>query len=203
MSIRAVVTAASMAAVVLGAGDAAFAACTKLVFSVNDYGKDGPTKDALSLLDKYVAKWTAERGIKKYTMGKKESSCELFLNFIVFDEHTCTASALVCWEGSSPAASPKEAGAEPTPLFNKAASTPPPPRPAAAPATAPISTGTVKTVAPAAVPRAPAAPAAASAVPSAVVLPPITAPAAVQLPVMPAPAPVAPAAAPVAAPGGN
>ena len=23
--------------------------------------------------------------------------CELFLNFIVFDEHTCQASALVCW----------------------------------------------------------------------------------------------------------
>ena len=25
-------------------------------------------------------------------------SCELFLNFIVFDEHTCKASASVCWD---------------------------------------------------------------------------------------------------------
>jgi hypothetical protein len=30
--------------------------------------------------------------------------CELFLNFIVFDEHTCEASALVCWgDGQAPA----------------------------------------------------------------------------------------------------
>ena len=34
----------------------ASAACTKLGFSVNDYGKDGPTKDAKELLDKYIAK---------------------------------------------------------------------------------------------------------------------------------------------------
>jgi len=72
--------------------------CTRLAFSVNDYGKEGPTRDAQALLDKYIAKWTAERGIKKYAVGKKDVTCELFLNFIVFDEHTCKATAQVCWQ---------------------------------------------------------------------------------------------------------
>lgn len=79
--------------------DTASAACTKLAFSVNDYGKDGPTKDAKALLDKYIAKWAADKGIAKYTTGKKDVSCELFLNLILFDEHTCKAEALVCWDG--------------------------------------------------------------------------------------------------------
>lgn len=79
------------------------AACQRLGFSVNDYGKDGPTKDAKDLLDKYIAQWTAERGIKKYTVGKKTVTCELFLDFVVFDEHTCSAEATVCWSGSMPA----------------------------------------------------------------------------------------------------
>ena len=38
-------------------------------------------------------------------MGKKDVSCELFLDFIVFDEHTCKASALVCWPGPDPTSS--------------------------------------------------------------------------------------------------
>ncbi len=75
----------------------AHARCTKLAFSVNDYGKAGPTKDALSLLDKYIADWTKSKGIQNYTVGKKDVSCELFLDFGVFDEHTCKATALVCW----------------------------------------------------------------------------------------------------------
>ena len=50
--------------------------------------------------------------------------CELFLNFIVFDEHTCQASALVCWGDG--------AGAPATP----AASTPVPGAPAAKPPSA-------------------------------------------------------------------
>lgn len=79
------------------------AACTRLGFSVNDYGKEGPTKDAQDLLDKYIARWAAERGIKKYNVGKKEVSCELFLDFVVFDEHTCKAEATVCWSGNAPA----------------------------------------------------------------------------------------------------
>jgi hypothetical protein len=73
------------------------AKCTRLAFSVNDYGKDGPTKDAKELLDKYIADWAKQRGIGKYTVGKKDVSCELFLDFIVFDEHTCKAEATVCW----------------------------------------------------------------------------------------------------------
>jgi hypothetical protein len=74
------------------------AACQKLTFAVNDYGKDGPTRDALSLLDKHVAEWTVAKGIKKYSVGKKDVSCELFLDVGVFDEHTCTASTTVCWK---------------------------------------------------------------------------------------------------------
>jgi len=88
------------------------AACKRLAFSVNDYGKDGPTRDAKTLLDKYIADWTKTHSIKGYTVGKKDVSCELFLNFIVFDEHTCTASALVCWQGpdlTPPAAKPAAA----------------------------------------------------------------------------------------------
>lgn len=80
----------------------ALAECAKFGFSVNDYGKDGPTRDALSLLDKSIAKWAADNKIKKYQVGKKETTCELFLDFIVFDEYTCKAEALVCVDGKMP-----------------------------------------------------------------------------------------------------
>ena len=73
--------------------------CTRLGFSVNDYGKEGPTRDAKNLLDGYIAQWTAEQGIKRYRTGKKTVTCELFLDVILFDEWTCKASASVCWNG--------------------------------------------------------------------------------------------------------
>ena len=94
---------AACAAIVLGQASPAEAKCKKLGFSVNDYGKEGPTKDAKSLLDKFIGDWAKQRGIAKYTVGKKDVKCELFLNFIVFDEHTCEASATVCW-GDGPGA---------------------------------------------------------------------------------------------------
>lgn len=90
---------AAVALIASIAASPASATCTRLAFSVNDYGKDGPAKDAKGLLDKYVSKWAVEHGIKKYTTGKKDVSCEMFLNFILFDEHTCKASASVCWDG--------------------------------------------------------------------------------------------------------
>jgi hypothetical protein len=84
--------------------DEAAARCTRLGYSVNDYGKEGPTRDAKALLDKYIASWAAERGIKKYNVGKKSVKCELFLDFGFFDEHTCRAEATVCWpDGAAPA----------------------------------------------------------------------------------------------------
>ena len=86
--------------VVAGAADAK---CTRLGFSVNDYGKTGPTNDAKALLDKYIAKWAVENGVKSYTTGKKDVKCELFLDFGFFDEHTCHAEASVCWGGSTAA----------------------------------------------------------------------------------------------------
>ncbi len=117
-------TCAMLAAVMCAAATPAGAACQRLAFLVNDYGKDGPTKDAKNLLDKYIVTWTKEKGIANYTVGKKDVKCELFLNFIVFDEHTCQASALVCWGGSE--------GAPATP----AANTPAPATPAAKPPSA-------------------------------------------------------------------
>ena len=90
------IAAAALATLMLAAGPAA-AKCTRLAFSVNDYGKEGPIRDAKALLDKYIATWTGERGIKNYNVGKKDVTCELFLDFGVFDEHTCKAAATVCW----------------------------------------------------------------------------------------------------------
>jgi hypothetical protein len=102
-TVFAVLAAVAFGGAIFAASDA-HARCTRLAFSVNDYGKDGPTRDALSLLDKYIADWTRSKGLKSYTVGKKDVSCELFLNLLVVDEHTCKASALVCWpDGEGPA----------------------------------------------------------------------------------------------------
>jgi hypothetical protein len=95
------VSALALAATVSAAASvSALAECKRYGFTVNDYGKDGPTNDAKSLLDKLIASKMTERGVSDYKTGKKSVSCELFLNFIVFDEHTCTAEATVCWGGS-------------------------------------------------------------------------------------------------------
>ena len=75
------------------------AACQRLGFSVNDYGKVGPANDAKKLLDKYIADWTAKNGIKRYRTGKKTVTCELFLDVGLFDEYTCKAVATFCWKG--------------------------------------------------------------------------------------------------------
>ena len=100
---------ATLALLACAAAGPADAACKKMGFLVNDYGKDGPTEDAKRLLDEHVAKWATEQGIKNYTVGKKDVSCELFLNLILFDEHTCTASANSADTGidSPPLASPR------------------------------------------------------------------------------------------------
>ena len=82
---------------IFGNAGAAQAKCQTLAFSVNDYGKEGPAKDAAELLEKHIVKWTAEKGIRKYRKNLKEIKCELFLDVILFDEYTCTASADVCW----------------------------------------------------------------------------------------------------------
>ena len=71
--------------------------CKDLAFSVNDYGKEGPTRDAQALLDKHIEQWAKDEGIKKYKVGKKNVNCELYLDVGLFDEYTCKATANVCW----------------------------------------------------------------------------------------------------------
>lgn len=71
--------------------------CRTRGFLVNDFGKEGPSRDAQDLLDKDIAAWTAANGIAKYKTGPKKVDCKLFLNFGFFDEWTCTAKARVCW----------------------------------------------------------------------------------------------------------
>ena len=85
----------------LASVSSADAKCTRLAFSVNDYGKTGPAADAKKLLDKYIADWTAKRSIRGYRVGPKSVKCKLFLDFGFFDEYTCRAEATVCW-GSAP-----------------------------------------------------------------------------------------------------
>ena len=168
------------------------AKCTRLGFSVNDYGKDGPTKDAKALLDKYIANWANENGIKKYNVGKKDVKCELFLDVILFDEHTCRAEAPVCWDGATasakapattPAATSRPLQLRPQPAAATAA--------AKAPAKPAIETSSIKAVAPAV--KAPATPAVAPAAVAPAAVPAAVAPVAV--PAAAAPAAVAPAAA--------
>ena len=88
---------ASVLVSVLAATAPAEAACKRFGFTVNDYGKEGPTNDAKNLLDKHIAEWATQNGVTAYQTGKKNVSCELFHDVILFDEHTCTASANVCW----------------------------------------------------------------------------------------------------------
>ena len=105
---------------VMSSATPADAACKRMGFLVNDYGKDGPTKDAKELLDKDIAKKMAAQGVKTYKVGTKSVKCELFLNFIVFDEHTCTAEATVCWDGTElPKSEQAKAGDTATPAVSK------------------------------------------------------------------------------------
>jgi hypothetical protein len=96
----------------------AAAKCQRFSYLVNDYGKEGPTRDAKNLLDKHIVEWAKGKGIKNYTVGKKDVKCVLFLNFVVFDEHTCTATAQVCW-GDGEQAEPTTPAAKPAPAAKK------------------------------------------------------------------------------------
>ncbi len=158
MRLRASISAIAAVLSVTMIADVASAACTRLSFSVNDYGKDGPTKDAKALLDTYIAKWTAERGIKKYTTGKKDVSCELYLNLIVVDEHTCKAEASVCWDGAKVplTASAPQAGGNLKPAAGNGALPAKAKSSSAAPAASAVTTGAIPPSASAAVASTPA-----------------------------------------------
>ena len=92
--VRKVEAAASDLSALTGAG------CRTRSFLVNDYGQAGPTADARRLLDKDIADWSHANGLKNVTVSGKNVACRQSLNFIVFDEWTCTASAKVCWNAS-------------------------------------------------------------------------------------------------------
>lgn len=72
--------------------------CKTRGFTVNDYGKDGPTADAKRLLDEDIATWSKANGLQNVKIGPKKVDCFQFLNFVVFDEWTCTATAQICWK---------------------------------------------------------------------------------------------------------
>jgi hypothetical protein len=110
-SVSKLAIAITLAGAIAGLAGPAVAGCKRMGFLVNDYGKEGPTNDAKSLLDKHIAQWAAEQGIEKYTVGKKDVKCDLFLNLIVVDEHTCTASATVCWGNEKMPAAERETAA--------------------------------------------------------------------------------------------
>ena len=176
----------------------ASASCTRLGFSVNDYGKDGPTADAKTLLDKYVAKWAGDHKIAKYTTGTKEVKCELFLNFIVFDEHTCRAEATVCWDGppvtkpvTAEGAAEMPANSE-APVKRAAVTAGPKTKQATAAKPAAIETGTLPSSTPDLSPAPPAAPTPPPAATTAAVTPPPPAPAAPAAPAPAAPLALAP-----------
>ncbi len=141
------------------------AACKKFGFTVNDYGKEGPTNDAKNLLDKHISEWAAQNGVAEYQTGKKNVSCELFLDVILFDEHTCTASATVCWgDGVKPN---NKTGAQTVEATEESGDAPPAPvRKADALGIAPAATAAMTPAAApaatteAAAPAAPATPAA-------------------------------------------
>lgn len=81
---RSHLTVALLAALMCFAATNSWAACQRLGFAVNDYGKKGPIRDAKKLLDGYIAKWTAERGIKRYRVGKKNGNLRVVLGFRIF-----------------------------------------------------------------------------------------------------------------------
>jgi hypothetical protein len=131
------IAAAAAVALQLASADVADAACKRFAFLVNDYGKDVPTRDSQSLLDKHIATEMAALGVKQYKTGPKSVQCELFLNFIVFDEHTCQAEATVCWGGEDPAAGAAAAASKAAPATASA-------KPKAPAAAQPVTTGSVK-----------------------------------------------------------
>jgi len=74
------------------------ARCKKFGFTVNDFGKEGPTADAKRLLDDFIAEWMTKNGISDYRKSPKKVSCELFLDVGLFYEYTCRADTTACWD---------------------------------------------------------------------------------------------------------
>ncbi len=86
-----------MAGLIIFNAGVAEANCKRFGFTVNDFGKEGPTNDAKNLLDKFVAEWMQKNNIKSYRTTPKKVECKLFLDVGLFDEYTCRADTTACW----------------------------------------------------------------------------------------------------------
>lgn len=96
-SLLAGIFAITLLSVTIASTNEAAAKCKKFGYSVNDYGKEWPTRDAKNLLDKYIATWMKKNGIESYTTKPKTVECKLFLDVFIFDEYTCRADTTACW----------------------------------------------------------------------------------------------------------
>jgi hypothetical protein len=88
----------------------ASATCRKMGFIVNDFGLDGPTADAKRLLDRDIAAFVASQGITNHTVTNRDVKCEVYI--AILDEHTCKATASVCWDEKNPNAKPATTAAD-------------------------------------------------------------------------------------------
>ncbi|GJM02240.1 MAG: hypothetical protein DHS20C08_07410 [Rhodomicrobium sp.] len=89
--------AATIMAVTLITATPAEARCKKFGFTVNDYGKTGPTNEAKRLLDVFIKEWMGKNGVKNWSTRPKTVKCELFIDVGLFDEYTCRADTTACW----------------------------------------------------------------------------------------------------------
>ncbi len=76
---------------------AAARTCEWHAFEVNDYGKEGPIRMARENLYKWVDNLKKEKRIKNVSVSERKPKCRLFLDFGIFDEHTCRIEAKICW----------------------------------------------------------------------------------------------------------
>lgn len=74
--------------------------CATLGFTVNDFGKDEPTRQAKVFLSRLIVSTMEHHYIKGYTAGPPTVTCTFFTKFMGFDEYTCKAEAEVCWPGT-------------------------------------------------------------------------------------------------------
>lgn len=74
--------------------------CATLGFTVNDFGKDEPARQATVFLGRLIAETMDKHYIKGWVAGTPKITCTFFTKFMGFDEYTCKAESEVCWPGT-------------------------------------------------------------------------------------------------------